>query len=412
MRPAKVTLVTAGHLATCPRLVKTADALHDAGYDVRVISARHTAWAVSADRALHARRRWRWEIVDCTREGSALRWLTTGVRGKLAAAAAERMNGRVPLWLAGLAFSRAHAELVRRILGESSDLILNGGGGALAAAVEASTRSGTPCGVDFEDFHCAEHDVDGEGRCRDALAARIMGAAVARAAFVTAGSDAIADACASRFGRRPVAIHNVFRLPEAPVLERSAGPLRLYWFSQTIGAGRGLEDVVRAAGRARIACELHLRGVPAVGYLDRLQALAAAEAAQLRIVPHAPADPDSMVEACRPFDAGIAAEQVHVTNRALCLSNKALTYPLAGLAPIVTDTPGQRPLAHDYEGQALMYAPGDVDRLADGLARWAADAAALRRAREAAWSAAQRRWHWDHDEERGALLRCVSTVLG
>jgi glycosyltransferase involved in cell wall biosynthesis len=412
MKRRRITVVTAGHLSTCPRMVKAAAALHESGYDVHVISARHTPWAVQSDRDLHARRAWRWEVVDCSREASSLRWFISGARAKAASAVTARANGRVPLRLAAASFSRAHADLVAAIMRTPSDLILNGGGGAIAAAVEASRRMGTPCGVDFEDFHCAEHDGEtGNGRSRDAVAARIIADAIQHASFVTAGSDAIADACEQRFGRRPVPIHNVFRLPAPPASTRAAGPLRLYWFSQTIGAGRGLEDLVRAAGRARVSCELHLRGVAANGYLEGLHALASAEARALRIVIHAPADPDSMIDACRPFDAGIAAEPGHGRNNALALSNKALTYPLAGLALVMTDTPGQRPLAGDLGGDALLYAPGDIERLSEGLARWAADPAALQRAREAAWHAAQRRWHWDHDCERGALLRCIRTVL-
>ena len=39
------------------------------------------------------------------------------------------------------------------------------------------------------------------------------------------------------------------------------GVLRLYWFSQTIGPDRGLEDVARAMGLAGVApMELHVRG--------------------------------------------------------------------------------------------------------------------------------------------------------
>ena len=38
----KVCVVTAGHLSTCPRKLKAADALHADGYVVRVVSAVHT----------------------------------------------------------------------------------------------------------------------------------------------------------------------------------------------------------------------------------------------------------------------------------------------------------------------------------------------------------------------------------
>ena len=42
--------MTAGHMSTCPRMLKAADALHGAGFDVRVVSASHTPWAVEADK--------------------------------------------------------------------------------------------------------------------------------------------------------------------------------------------------------------------------------------------------------------------------------------------------------------------------------------------------------------------------
>ena len=77
---------------------------------------------------------------------------------------------------------------------------------------------------------------------------------------------------------------------------------------------------------------------------------------------------------------------------------------LAGLAVVFTDTPGQRRLAIDLGEGAILYPPGDVAALAAGLTRWASDKDLLGRARAAAWQAARRRWHWEHREERGALL--------
>jgi glycosyltransferase involved in cell wall biosynthesis len=314
--------------------------------------------------------------------------------------------------MAPYAIGRLHTELVQAILSEPQDLIYAGTSGAIAAALEASRRSGAPCGIDFEDFHCGEQEVGQPGAVLDAMAGILMESASRDAAFLTAGSSAIADACGERFGRRPIAIHNVFPLPvDRPATRRAEGPLRLYWFSQTIGPYRGLEDVVVATGRARLRAELHLRGVSVAGYLEQLGALAMAHAPNLRIVVHAPASPDRMVDACRSFDVGIASEQGHIPNRALALTNKALTYPLAGLAIAITNTPGQRQLACDAGEGCVTYVPGDVDRLADGLARWASDARALIRAKDASWSAARGRWHWEHRDEREALLDAVRRVM-
>lgn len=405
----RVTLVTAGHLATCPRMVKAADAMHGAGYDVRVISVQHTSWARSGDAAIRRTRSWRWQPIECGRSAAPGRWLTSGFEHRGAAIAARALGDASPASVVARAFSRVHAPLVDAILREPADLIYGGTSGALAAAAEAGRRSGTPFAVDFEDFHCGE---EAEPSDRNGLAEIVMRDVVRDAAFVTAGSAAIARACDERFGRRAVPIHNVFALPDAPPpVDRRDDPPGLYWFSQTIGPGRGLEDVVSAMGRLGAPCELHLRGVSANGYADRLRAHAATTAPRMHVHVHAPADPDTMVDACRPFAIGLATEPGHTPNSALLLSNKALTYPLAGLPVVVTNTPGQRSFASDLGEGAVAYVPGDLDGLAASLHAWTTNARACASAGDASWDAARRRWHWEHAEERGALLACVERAI-
>jgi glycosyltransferase involved in cell wall biosynthesis len=241
------------------------------------------------------------------------------------------------------------------------------------------------------------------------LAERIERAVLPDAAFLTASSSAIAAAYADKYGVHPIPVHNTFPLPSrAPSLEPGEGPsLRLYWFSQTIGTGRGLEDAVRAMGLANIPGELHLRGRAISEYADGLRRLAAKSAPRLKVCCHEPAPPDTMVDCCRGFDAGLAVEPGFSLNNRLALSNKAFTYMLAGLAVVMTDTSGQLPLARDLGEGAIVYSPGDIEALAAGLTRWAGDKMLLARAKATAWEAARRRWHWEHPEDCGALLAAV-----
>ena len=409
----RVTIVTAGHLATCPRMLKAADALDEAGYAVRVVSANFMPWAAGADRLVRARRRWRSTVVDYQRDTAAARWLMTGARFRAAQAATSAFGARRPRALVINAFSRIHRELVNAILSEDADLVYGGTAGAIAAVAEAGRRMGRPFAVDFEDFHCGEHGDAASGRMVNELADIVMRDVAHDAVFITAGSAAIADACAERLGARPTPVHNAFDLPaEAPRWNgQHGGPLRMYWFSQTIGPGRGLEDVVGAAGLLGRRCELHVRGVAAAGYLETLQTLVAHRAPMLTLTHHAPIEPDALLETCRGFDVGLSPEQGDVPNRELVLTNKSLTYPLAGLPVVLTDTPGQRALSRDLGAGAVCYRPGDIAGLASGLARWFDDPATFRAAREASWDAACRRWHWRHPDERGALLDAVRRVV-
>jgi glycosyltransferase involved in cell wall biosynthesis len=154
-----------------------------------------------------------------------------------------------------------------------------------------------------------------------------------------------------------------------------------------------------------------LRGRPRAGYFESLHALASAKAPRVQVVHLPPAPPDAMVDCARGYDVGLALEQLTPRNRQLCLTNKAFTYILAGVAVAMTDTPGQHALAADLGRAAALVPAGDVGGLAAAFARWANDPAELDCAKRPAWNAAARRWHWEHPLERGKLLSLVREVL-
>ncbi len=397
-------------------MLKAADALAGAGYRVRVVSTRHVDWATAADAEVRRSREgaWEWTVVDYTRRSGRRTSLQSALRLRLMRALAIGFGlRRVPLSLTARAYSRVHPELLRAALAGPADLFYGGTTGALAAVALAGRRARAPYALDLEDYHSAEQD-DGPGsQVTHGLAEGVERVVLRDAAFLTASSAPIARAYAAKYAVSPVPIHNTFPLPAAaPDLSPgTAEGLRLYWFSQTIGPRRGLEDAARAMGLAGIPGELHLRGRATPGYLERLRRLVESVAPQLTIVHHEPAAPDAMVELCRGYDVGLALEQGHVTSRALCLTNKAFTYMLGGLAVALTDTPGQRPLGLELGQGAFLYAPGDAGALAAGLKRWSEDRALLACAKARSWQAARRRWHWEHPDERGALLRAVARAL-
>ncbi len=412
----RICVVTAGHLATCPRMLKAADAFAEAGYRVRVVSARFMRWASEADAEIRRSRAgsWDWSVVEYGRNEALLTHMRTGLRFRQARLWARAMTPEwCPLTVAARAYSRAHTELVRAAVAEPADLFYGGTAGALAAVAEAGRRTGKPYALDLEDFHTAEQDDESDSHLPDLLAGRIEADVLPRAAFLTAGSPAIAEAYTAKYGLEPIAINNTFSLPPtAPHVSQGRDEcLRLYWFSQTVGPGRGLEDAVNAIGEADLVGELHLRGNPVTTYLERLQRLARQSAPRLRIVLHEPAPSDLMVNLAREYDVGLSLEQPRVFNRELSLGNKVFTYMLAGLAVVLSNTRGHRALAPDIGQGALVYSPGDIDAFASGLSRWADDKVLLAQARWAAWEAARRRWHWEHPLERGALLDAVAGVL-
>jgi hypothetical protein len=395
-------------------MLKAADAFAAAGYDVRVISAGNMARESAFDARLQATGRWRWRELRYGRDAAPLRWFHTGARRTAAWTVAGSLGDSAPLGVVSRAIGRVHPELVDAILEHPADFIYGGGVGALAGVAAAARASATPFAIDFEDFHCGEREDRGDGARFNRMARRVMIDVARDAAFVTAGSAAIADACGTELCIQATAIHNVFPLPRTAPAERLRGgaPLRLYWFSQTIGPGRGLETVIEALALLDAPAALDLRGAAVPEYVTSLQQLAARVAPRLTVSLLDIAPPDQMVDACCDYDVGLSVEPGRVVNNALALSNKATTYILAGMPVAMTDTPGQRAFAADLGAGAIVFAPGDAAALAAGLRRLSADPLAFAAARRASWEAAQRRWHWEHRAERGALLDAVRGVLG
>jgi glycosyltransferase involved in cell wall biosynthesis len=392
-------------------MLKAADALTCAGYRVHVVSVNHTPWMTDADAAVRATRRWLSSVVDYdAASGSALR-RKSGARFKVMQALSRTVGpSRVPLGVAIRAYSRVHDELVRQATAEPADIVYGGSTGALAAVEESARKLGVPYGIDFEDFHSGEHGGPGS-ELPNALAARVERHVIPGARFITAGSPMIAGTYAERYGVRPLAIHNTFSLvPDGPAADADS-PLRLYWFSQTLGPQRGLEHVIRAAGEAAVAVQLHLRARIIPDYLESIRRLQTAVAPQMDLVFHDPAPPDDMVRLAQPYDVGLACEEPHTLNRQLCLSNKIFTYLAAGIPMLLSRTPAQARLESVLGDAAFGYDCGDVSSLARTLRQFAGDAALRRRSREAARAVARRRWHWEHADDRGALLSAVAAAV-
>ena len=410
-----ICVLTGGHLSTCPRMLKAADAFHDAGYRVTMVSSRFMGWAWDADLELRRTRAWEWRVIDQSPRSGTWNYVRTGIEHRLCRAIARIMTPRrCPEGIARRAFGRIHSELVREALAVKADFYYGGTAGTVAAVAEAAGLAHKPYGLDLEDFHSGEHQSTAKGWLDNELGERVEGPILLPAKFLTTAGRAMADAYERKYGIRPLPINNVFPLPEQePDFEpSSADGLRFYWFGQTIGLDKGLQTVVEAVGLAGLRAEMHLRGRPLPDFVRYLTKLQERVAPGLRITWSEAVASNLMVDMCRGHDFGLAVlPKSDVPNLQIAFLNKTLTYMLAGLALVLADTPGQVEIAEEMGEHALLYAPDDAAQLAAGLRRMADDPARLRRAKQASWQAAKRRWHWEHDEERGALLRVLAEAL-
>src|SRR5262249_9499495 len=139
-----------------------------------------------------------------------------------------------------------------------------------------------------------------------------------------------------------------------------------HWFSQTIGPGRGLEDLLAALPQVAYPAEIHLRGNPVAGFA-RWLADRTPEAWRGGIFLHDVVPNQKLLSRIAEHDIGFASEMNFCRTRDLTVTNKLLQYLLAGLAVVASDTAGQREVAEQAGDAVLLYPSGEPRALAAQL---------------------------------------------
>jgi glycosyltransferase involved in cell wall biosynthesis len=322
------------------------------------------------------------------------------------------MSTRIGLWAESDVTGALSAAAARN----PADLYIGHYLPGLAAAAFAAHRHGARLGFDAEDSHVDELPDDPRFSGRRGARCLIERTYLARCQQITAASPLIGEALRRRYGVDPVVLLNVFPLSEAPEApqqtryQRNDGPPTLYWFSQTVGAGRGLEAVLNALARMRCRAHLHLRGFVARGYRGVIEQLARSRALEGRVHLESPAPPDQMARLSAAHDLGLALEQSEPPNRAICLTNKIFTYLLGGTPVVLSRTAAQEQLSPELGAAGLLIDLDDTEGMAQILDSYLSNQDGQNAARKYAWQLAQTRFNWDTEQQ--TLLKAVCQTLG
>jgi glycosyltransferase involved in cell wall biosynthesis len=403
----RVCIVTPSHVSFQPRALREADALHEAGYAVRVVSVRTDASLDEYDAELRRSRGWRMDGVDLT-SASATRVRRLFASARLKAAQRMIASGIAARRVAAHAAVKGAGALAALACAEPADLFIAHTQATLEAAHAAAERFGAPLAFDCEDLL-------GEGTTSEAVAMRTLETAhIGACEYVSVPSRAMGARLASRYplAGRLIVLENVPEVVPAslvPPRERPrAAALRVHWFGQTVGLDRGLADVAQAIRSMRHPAELHIVGLAQPEVQRALWEIAGP--AGSRVFFYARVAPEHLLSTVARFDVGVAGERPDHPSYGVTLTNKIFGYLAAGLAIAATDTPGQRELLNECADAGVVYRFGDANGLARALDAWAQDRAALLRAQEAAWQAARRRYSWDVVRRR--FLERVEALIG
>ena len=367
----RVLIVTAGPLCRNPRVLKEAATLGRSGLEVTVITVANLERFEAYDRELMRGAPFRRITLDRVSRRTLIRLADVAERGiARVARSAIRFGFQSPVSLGSF-----HA-LRRLVLRTPADLtILHT---EIPFCIGSSLVSkGRRVAADFEDWH--SRDLLPASRASRPI--RLIDGSerylMQNAVYTSAPSDSMAAALVSAYGgRAPVTIPNSFPLqPEPRPLPRQRPP-SFFWFSQTIGEGRGLEAFLRAWVRCREPSTVCLLGDVSDSYREGLFGLLPSERrSSLRFLPLT--SPEALPSLIAEHDIGLALEPDSPESRYLTTTNKIFQYLNAGLAIVATPTAGQREVLAKVPLAGLLTHLDDPDSLAAKLDKMVGDPARL-----------------------------------
>jgi len=411
----RVCLVTSTSVAHNPRLVKEADALCAAGYTVRVVSCQRVDWLVERDYRLMEQKAWHSVPLSIVRNhpGGFLLFWKSRLRNQIY----RRILSKLTLsgGIAEQAFVRIYPELRAEAMREPADLFIAHTPQALPVAAAAARHYGARLGFDAEDYHTGELAASEKHSQAQRLIEYIEARYIRFCDYVSAPSDLVADALERRYGiQRPLVIHNVFPWQERATMDgkikdRRGSTLSLYWYSQTIGLNRGIQDAIRATGLLSEPVHIHIRGSLNSTTRETLTHLAqdSGVAEQIFFYPAVP--PEELLSRTAEHDVGLALEQPVTDNRCFTITNKIFFYMLAGMAIAASDVPGQRVIMQACPHVGCLYPPGDYHALALHLQNWLNNPEELATCKQVALKAARVRWNWE--SEQRAFLDQIDRIF-
>ena len=418
MAPRKrVCLVTPGYISSTPRVVREADALTGAGFDVRVVFTQGQLDGVREfDDALVASKPWRASVVrwSSARANERRAYYRSGIR--------HRVSGALTSWgftgtgIVERAEGRIYPELARLAAAEPADVFIGHYPTGLAAAAHSAKRHGAALGYDVEDLYADTFADSAQWAPARARIIEIERRYVPKCRHISAVSAPVAEAFAARHGTPlPVVVHNCHPWAErrdldGRTLDRQGPELSLFWFSQTVGLDRGIQDAIRAAGRLAGRVQVHLRGSVSDDVRRELLSLAAACGVGDALHFHPRCAPAELLSRAAEHDVGLSLETDDALSRRLSATNKLFLYLTAGLAVAATDLPGQRSVLEASLEAGLLHRHGDVETLAAHFERWSQNPEMLAQAKQSALAAARLRWSAEVEGQR--LAAAVSQLFG
>lgn len=402
----KIVIITTAQPSTNPRMVKEYLALKGVGYNVTVLYCYSVYWAEAADKELFTQ--YNLDSKDFILIGGSpttekFSYFISRLRKKIA-------DKFFPNSLNAL--FRTSAQLYQAAPRHKADLYIAHNIGALPTAVHAAKRNKAKVAFDAEDYHRGEITL---GKLLFEKNSKVEDRYFPQLSYFTAASPMILEQYQKLFpALKGICINNVFPksvLDRNVVHKENDGTLKLWWFSQKIGRGRGLEDIIKAVGLSgKNNVHITFIGIIADDIREMLTKLATdsgMKADQLHIL--APVSEVELFRIGQTQDIGLALEIGEPDNRKYCLTNKIFTYLLASNAIIFSDSLSQKVFWEEHPECGSLYERGNIEQLAAIINKYATDATYLQHHKNVSSQLAATTYNWEMESKK--LVDWVSKYI-
>jgi len=412
----RICIITPGNISYTPRVVKEADALTNAGFDVRVVfSQGNNLNATSYDNELLKNKEWRCSVLKWSKKelSEFINYYKTGIRHNLL-----KLFPTITYKIPGIVENtegRIYSELVNLASSAKADLYIGHYPIGLAVAAYASKFWNSKYAYDSEDLHSEEQPDNYEGNKQTKRIKIIEKKYLAGCEYISTVSEKVAERIVEIYNvPKPIVLHNVFQLLERSNLDKKrldkrGDNLSLYWYSQVIGPDRGIEDLINAAGLIKENIQIHLRGNIDENYKKNLVNLARSYNVSNILFFHPQVSSTELFSRCVEHDIGLALEQNVSKSRMLTITNKLFFYMLAGLAVLASNTPGQKILYDKYPNMGLIYEEGNTKELANKIRFFIKNPAKLKEYKRNSFNYATNDLNWEKESHR--LISKINSIF-
>jgi hypothetical protein len=191
--------------------------------------------------------------------------------------------------------------------------------------------------------------------------------AIKNAAFVTCPSESMAKSLQRNynFGKEISIIYNCFPIEDEMYRRSKKIPNSFLWFSQTIGPGRGIEELLKALNLVDTNTEIHFVGNINDKYKDFVISELKGTNHIIKFV--SLLKHHELLDYINNFEVGLALEPSLPLNKDLTISNKILLYLQSKLMVIASKTTGQLELSGSFNDQLLYVDIGDAIDFSGGI---------------------------------------------